>query len=155
MLYVQLDRALYGCVKSSILWYELYSTTLTDMGFKLNPYDLCVANSDIDGKQCTICWYVDDNKIRHVKLEVVEDIILKIEDKFGEMMKTYGDEHKFWGMNIKYEGGKVVISMQKHILKVIDTFLDNINREAASAAKGYLFNLREEASALGERCQSP
>ena len=83
------------------------------MGFKLNPYDLCVANSDIDEKQCTVCWYVDDNKISHVNLEVVEDIISKIEDKFGTMTKTYGDEHDFLGMNIKYEGGKVVITSRK------------------------------------------
>ena len=50
VLYVQLDRALYGCVQSALLWYELYSTTLKNMGFKLNPYDLCVANSVIEGK---------------------------------------------------------------------------------------------------------
>ena len=63
VLYVQLDKALYGCVQSALLWYELYSSTLTDMGFELNPYDLCVANAELEGKQCTICWYVDDNKI--------------------------------------------------------------------------------------------
>jgi hypothetical protein len=150
VLYVQLDRALYGCVKSSVLWYDLYSSTLIDMGFKLNPYDLCVANSDIDGKQCTICWYVDDNKISHVKLEVVQSIISKIEDKFGEMTKTYGEEHDFLGMNIKYVDGKVVISMKKHILKAMDSFLDDINREATSPAKTYLFEVREGADKLNE-----
>ena len=41
------------------------------MGFKLNPYDLCVANSQIKGKQCTIAWYVDNNKISHVDDTVV------------------------------------------------------------------------------------
>ena len=54
VLYVQLDRALYGCVQSALLWYELYPTTLKEMGFELNPYDLCVANANINGKQCTI-----------------------------------------------------------------------------------------------------
>ena len=39
-LYVRLIRAIYGCVKSALLWYDLFSTTLTDMGFKLNPYDV-------------------------------------------------------------------------------------------------------------------
>ena len=55
-----------GCVKSALLWYELYTNTLKDIGFELNPYDLCVANKDINGKQCTIVWHVDDNKISHV-----------------------------------------------------------------------------------------
>ena len=65
LLYVLLDRALYGCVQSALLRYELYSTTLKEIGLELNPYDLCVANANINGKQCTVCWYVDDNKISH------------------------------------------------------------------------------------------
>ena len=61
VLYAQLDRALYGCVQSALLWYELYSSTLIDMGFKINLTDMCIANSIIDEKQCTIVWYMDDN----------------------------------------------------------------------------------------------
>ena len=54
ILYLRLLKALYGCVKSALLWYELFSTTLKDMGFVLNPYDECVANKMVNGKQCTI-----------------------------------------------------------------------------------------------------
>ena len=50
VLYLRLLKALYGCVKSALLWYELFSTTLKDMGFVLNPYDECVANKIIHGK---------------------------------------------------------------------------------------------------------
>jgi Cobalamin biosynthesis protein CobT (nicotinate-mononucleotide:5, 6-dimethylbenzimidazole phosphoribosyltransferase) len=64
-LYVVLKKALYGCVKSALLWYNLYRETLEGMGFKVNPYDQCVANAEINGSTCTICWYVDDNKISH------------------------------------------------------------------------------------------
>jgi hypothetical protein len=94
-MYVQLDKALYGCVQSALLWYELYSSTLMDMGFELNPHDLCVANSIIDGKQCTICWYVDDNKISHKDMETVKSVITKIESKFGKMSVTKGNEQDF------------------------------------------------------------
>ena len=75
ILYVQLDKALYGCVQSAPPWYEMYSTKLQGMGFKINPYDQCVANADINGSQCTIVWYVDDNKISHKDPKVVDDII--------------------------------------------------------------------------------
>ena len=54
VLYLQLLKALYGCIRSAMLWYELFAVTLKGMGFVLNPYDLCVANKIIDGKQCTI-----------------------------------------------------------------------------------------------------
>jgi Reverse transcriptase (RNA-dependent DNA polymerase) len=33
VLYLQLKKALYGCVKSALLWYELFANTLKDMGF--------------------------------------------------------------------------------------------------------------------------
>ena len=71
VLYLQLLKALYGCVKSALLWYDLFSTTLKDMGFVLNPYDECVANKMVNGSQCTIAWHVDDNNISHVDSEVV------------------------------------------------------------------------------------
>ena len=38
-LYVKVLRALYGCLESAFLWYELYSSTLEDLGFVINPYD--------------------------------------------------------------------------------------------------------------------
>ena len=143
VLYVQLDRALYGCVQSALLWYELYSTTLMEMGFKLNPYDLCVANAPINGKQCTICWYVDDNKVSHVDKKVVDSVIKKIESKFGKMSQTRGDKHEFLGMDIVYHDKKVTVSMKKHIEKAIDSFEEDITREAATPATNYLFKVRD------------
>ena len=47
-IYVQLDRAIYGCVQSALLWYQLYANKLKDLGFILNPYGPCVTNSIID-----------------------------------------------------------------------------------------------------------
>jgi hypothetical protein len=63
VLYVQLLKAMYGCVKSALLWYSLLVQTLHGLGFELNPYEPCKANCLIEGSQCTIAWYVDDNKI--------------------------------------------------------------------------------------------
>jgi hypothetical protein len=37
VLYVRLIKAIYGCVKSALFWYELFSSTLQQMGFVLNP----------------------------------------------------------------------------------------------------------------------
>ena len=78
ILYVELLKALYGCIKSALLWYKLFTSTLEQMGFVLNPYDPCVANKMINGKQCTICWYVDDLKVSHMEKDVVSDIMLRV-----------------------------------------------------------------------------
>ena len=74
VLYLQILKALYGMIESALLWYQLFSSVLTEQGFMLNPYDPCIANKMVNGKQCTIAWYVDDNMISHVEEEVVEDI---------------------------------------------------------------------------------
>ena len=49
VLYLRLTKALYGCIQSALLWYNTFKEHLIDMGFKLNPYDPCVANAVIDG----------------------------------------------------------------------------------------------------------
>jgi hypothetical protein len=63
------------------------------MGFELNPYDTCIANKLVDKKQCTVAWYVDNNKLSHVDLEVVTGVVDKINERFGKMTITQGKEH--------------------------------------------------------------
>ena len=64
------------------------------MGFKINPYNQCVANKEIYGKQCAIVWYVDDMNVSHMDIEVVRDILKLIELKFeGELEITVGNNH--------------------------------------------------------------
>jgi len=69
MLYVQLKKALYGTLQAALLFWKLLSETLQEWGFTLNPYDRCVANKNIQGKQCMIILHVDDLKISHKKKE--------------------------------------------------------------------------------------
>ena len=106
VLYVKILRAIYGCIESALLWYELYAKTLKGMGFKLNPYDRCVANKIIDGKQCTIAWYVDDNKISHVDPKVVTSVLEAVKEHFGELVISRGNEHDLLGMKITLDKKK-------------------------------------------------
>ena len=78
-LFMKLNKALYGCMKSAIIWYETFVTTLKGLGFKRNPYDPCVANLKVNGNQLTIAWYVDDTKISHVDPRVVTWLLGEIE----------------------------------------------------------------------------
>jgi hypothetical protein len=124
------------------------------MGFELNPYDPCVANAMIKGKQCTICWYVDDNKISHEDPEVVSEIIAKIENKFGKMNVTRdGDDHDFLGMNISFvkSDRTVKIHMKHHALKALSDFAEDITKNAATPAHKYLFEVREDSPKLDEK----
>ena len=73
------------------------------MGFAINPYDRCVANKIVNGKQCTICWYVDDNKISHEDENVVTEMITEIEKYFGKMVVSRGDKHDLLGMKVELD----------------------------------------------------
>ena len=72
VLYVELRKALYGTLKAALLFWKLLSKQLvSSWEFVINPYDWCIANKMIDGKECTIIWHVDDLKISHVDPEAV------------------------------------------------------------------------------------
>eukprot|EP00957_Ditylum_brightwellii_P175367 13349672-Ditylum_brightwellii.AAC.1 len=61
-------------------------------GFKINPYDECVANKMIDGHQCTLVWYVYDNKVSHKSTKVVDEILEMMKGYFGKLAITRGKE---------------------------------------------------------------
>jgi hypothetical protein len=44
-------------------------------GYKINPYNWCVANKVVKGKQVTICFYIYDGKISHESSAVIDDTI--------------------------------------------------------------------------------
>ena len=65
MLYVLVSKALYGMLRAASLFYRKLRRDLEEMRFKVNPYDPCIANRDVDGAQCTVVWHVDDLKVSH------------------------------------------------------------------------------------------
>ena len=149
-LFLQLKKALYGCVKSALLWYRLFRDTLRDLGFVLNPYDPCVANANIKGSQCTIVWYVDDNKISHKDPTVVTELVQRIEAKFGHMAKTQGDEHEFLGMKLQFDcqNKSVKVFMQSYINEAIQQSQLDVRRAAATPATKMLFDIDPNAAKL-------
>ncbi len=149
VLYLQLLKALYGCVQSALLWYELFSGTLQGMGFSLNPYDPCVANKTINGKQCTIVWYVDDNKISHVDAHVVTQIIEALESHFGKMTVTRGQKHTFLGMDLVFnDDGTVRISMSKYVKDAITVFGEDVSKGVTTPAQQDIFEVDETSPRL-------
>ena len=147
-LYVQVLKALYGCIESALLWYDLYSTTLQKMGFKINPYDRCVANKMINGSQCTI--YVDDNKISHKDPQVVTDVIKAISDHFGDLSVTRGTKFDFLGMNVEIKERRVHINMKEQVQEAIEWGNNQGGCKPSSPATANLFNPGDDASCLSK-----
>ena len=65
VLYVELEKALYGMLQVALLLWRNVSSSLQDWGSGINPYDWCVSNKTVNGKQMTVAWHVDDLNISH------------------------------------------------------------------------------------------
>jgi hypothetical protein len=74
-LLVQCLTALYGTMVALILYYKKFVKSLKSKGFKLNPYDPCVANKQVNGEQLAVCFHVDNCKILHLTPKVVDKMI--------------------------------------------------------------------------------
>ena len=92
IIYVKLNKVLYGLMEAAIMFYEKLLKDLEKKGFKTNPYDPCVANKIINGSQFTIVIHVDDLKLSHKDPKVVTDVIKYLKGLYerlpnGEIMK--------------------------------------------------------------------
>jgi hypothetical protein len=154
VLYVQLMKALYGTLQAALLFWQDLSGCLEKWGFELNPYDWCVANKLVDGKQCTILWHVDDLKISHEDPAVVEEILRLLNERYGKeapLVVTRGKIHDYLGMVIDYSiDGKVQIKMIDYIKAMLDELPDDMAGEAATPAANHLFTVNEDPVPLNE-----
>ena len=150
VMYLQLHKALYGTLKAAIiLWYQTFSGCLSKLGFKLNPYDPCVANLTVDGSQLTIVWYVDDTLLSHKDPKVIDWLLSKLEDEYGSLTITRGRMHTFVGMDIEFlENGKVKIMTREYLEEAIDDFGEDVRQGATTPASNNLFEAKNEAEPL-------
>ena len=71
-----------------MLFYHKLTQVLLSYSFKLNPYDLCVANKMVNGKQLTVCWHVNDLKSSHIDPKVNDEFLQWIKDMFGQLREV-------------------------------------------------------------------
>jgi hypothetical protein len=124
------------------------SGTLTSWGFILNPYDSCVANKEINGKQFTIIWHVDDLKISHADDAVISEMLKELNLKYGKespLVVTRGLIHEYLGMTLDYsQSGKCRISMDGYVQKIIEEHLPKDMAHASTPAASHLFEVNDK-----------
>ncbi len=81
-LLVECMNAIYRTMIAGLLYYCKFAESLERKKFIKNPYDPCVGIKIIKGKQCTICFHVDDCKISHVILKVIDDRIAWLHQEY-------------------------------------------------------------------------
>ena len=86
-------QGIYGCIELLLLWYKIYTKNLHKNGYKFNQYDRCMANNTIEGKGCTVPWYVDYNKASHVNPKLIGELLEYTKKHFGDMEVTRRGNH--------------------------------------------------------------
>jgi hypothetical protein len=86
-LLVQCQNARYGTMVAIFLYYRKFVKSLTDVGFIINPYDPCVANKIIEGKQTLICFHVYDFKISNRKKKVMDTMIEYLREEYESIFE--------------------------------------------------------------------
>ena len=132
ILYVKMQKSLYGLLRSALLFYKKLVADLESDGFVLNPYDSSVANKVVNGKQMTVCWHVDDLKVSHCDPAQVTITIFGewLSRKYGVAVATHrGEVHDYLGMIFDFSvKGKVVVTMMEYIKNIIKDFPEEITQ---------------------------
>ena len=142
-MYVRLLKALYGLLRSALLFYKKLQADLEDMGFEANPYDPCVANKVINGLQMTVTWHVDDLKISHKESDEATKFITELGKRYDNDLTVHrGTVHSYLGMHFDYgTKGTVKVSMIPYSKKIIDDFPKPVTSTAPTPAGDHLFTV--------------
>jgi hypothetical protein len=131
VLLVQCLNAVHEKMVASLLYYKNFAKSLTKQGYKINPYNRCVANKVVKGKQVAICFHVDDCKISHKSSAVIDDTIawLRVEYKtifegdLGQMKVHRGKIHKYLGMSLDFSHkGQCRVTMHGYIDEILQAY---------------------------------
>jgi hypothetical protein len=146
ILYMKMQKTMYGLLRSALLFYRKLVEDLESNGFKLNPYDLCVVNKTVNGKQMTVCWHVDDLKVSYVDPNEVTIFGDWLSKTYGVTVAAHrGKVHNYLGMIFDFsKEGKVVVNMVEYIKNIITNFQEEIIATQTSPAADHLFMVWSE-----------
>jgi hypothetical protein len=115
----------------------------------LNPYNLCVANKVVNGKQMTVCWHVDNPKVSHCDPNQVTIFGEWLSKKYGVAVATHqGKVHNYLGMMFDFLAkGKVMVTMVEYINNIIRDFPEEITVTNTSPAVDHLLTVRDPSLA--------
>jgi hypothetical protein len=147
---VQLDKALYGCIESSKLWYDHLRATLMSMGYTVSKIDPCVFFKTQDGKQCTIGTHVDDLFIASQCQSMGKEVLDKLKEVYETISVHDGDVHNYLGMTFDFTvKGKVTVGMEGYVQDVLSTY--RVTKVAKTPATTHLYEIDEKSPKLTAR----
>jgi hypothetical protein len=78
-----MEMALHGMLQFSLLYYKKFRKDIESIGFKIHPFDPCVVNCVVNGKQQTVTWHIDDLRSCHIDPQVNDQFLEWLKEKYG------------------------------------------------------------------------
>jgi hypothetical protein len=145
LLYIKLSKAIYGLLKSALLFYRKFVKDLKnyETPFTINPYDPCVANATINGKQTTITWHIDDLKVSHIDPFQITKFAAYLAAIYGNSLVVHrGKIHDYLNMDLNFATeGIAQVSMITYTSKILTDFPKPITTSCATPAANHLFTV--------------
>ena len=150
---VRLDKALYGCVEASLLWYKDLKSKLVADGFVENPYDRCLFNRiGSSGKQISIVLHVDDLMVTSESQTDLDNFGLYLKSVYPETRTNSGEILDYVGMTFDFTTtGEVCVTMHK----CVDDILSGCGVEITKVtpAASVLFDVRDAPKATEDEAK--
>lgn len=108
-------------LQATMLYYKKFRKDIEGIGIKVNPYNPCVANRMVNGKQHRVAWHVDALKSIHVEKKVNDEFLhwltaMYALDEIGEVEAMRGQLHDYLAMNLDYSiPGVLQVDMTQYV----------------------------------------
>ena len=149
-LCVRLDKALYGCVESALMWHKHLTATLKEIGFTQNEIDPCLYNMrNGNGQQCTAVAHVDDLLVTCEDENTIQAVMDHLEHKYKAISESRGNRHSYLGMTVDFEvEGECSVAMTGYENSMVDTY--NYRKNHPTPALEDLFEIDSTSEKLTE-----
>ena len=153
VLYAALAHLLHGTLQASLLLCRKLTGILVDSGYKINPYDWCMASKEFNGGHCTVLWHIDDLKWSHL-IDDVMTVEIEIMNKlFGSkdapLTVCRGKIHDYLVMALDYSlHEKEKITMFEYIEGFLSKIPSPLKGDSVTDAPNHLFEVRDDAPML-------
>jgi hypothetical protein len=119
-LLLLIEKAFYGFVESSALWYKEISAFLTNLGYITHPADKGLFIKRVDSEEITVCLWVDDflgfSSSDVLTTELREAVVAR----FGDARFKDDDVLSYIGMTITQpQHGEVRVNQTEYIKRIV------------------------------------
>ena len=144
VIYLLVEKAIYGMLVASLIWYRKLRKDLEQIGFTFNVYDSCVANHYQGKDQQTLRLHVDNMLVSCKNKKSNDEFVTWCQEKYGQYKKVKcnrGKIHTFLGMVLDFERdpGSVHVLQEEHVSNLIKTFPEELKGKALTPAAADLF----------------